>query len=129
MNSQAAMSQPEQDNDGLATLDDEMDQLENETKNVAVAPKVFNPPNPYATGMNFNQTGMNGAAGLNATAPTHVQSNSMGGPNMSNQPTIGASLMDQEAVTLNPNLMGKKKKVKKVKKARGNLMNQTDEYD
>jgi len=25
INSQAAMSQPEQDNDGLATLDDEMD--------------------------------------------------------------------------------------------------------
>ena len=66
---------------------------------------------------------------MNVTAPTHVQNNSMGAPNMSNQPTIGASLMDQEAVTLNSNLMGKKKKVKKVKKARGNLMNQTSEYD
>lgn len=35
------------------------------------------------------------------------------------QPSIGASLMDAEAVSLNPNLLGKKKK-KKAKKA--NLM-------
>lgn len=40
--------------------------------------------------------------------------------------------MDQEAVTLNSNLMGKKKKVKKVKKARFNpngLLNDSDDFE
>ena len=62
---------------------------------------MFNPPNPNATGMGFNQQ-QYGAPPQQPIA--HSQ-----------QPSIGASLMDQEAVALNPGLQGKKKKKKKAK--------------
>ena len=66
---------------------------------------VFNPPNPNATGMNFNNT---------AYRPPSDKSGSLDG--RVKEPSIGASLMDQEGVTLNANLQAKKKKKKAKKK-------------
>lgn len=49
------------------------------------------------------------------------------GVSLPGQPSIGASLMDQEAVSLTPNLQGKKKKKKAKKKLNPNAM-LNDEY-
>lgn len=50
-NSQA-QSQPDQGNDGLETIDRSEMRVKEQSK--AVPTNTFNPPNPYATGMNFN---------------------------------------------------------------------------
>lgn len=87
---------------------------------VAMKPNMFNPPNPNATGMNFNNqnaTGMNfnnGRPGSNQGASASID------PYNAQMPSIGASLVDQEAVSLAPNLMGKKKKKKAKKKIDSN---------
>jgi len=74
---------------------------------------VFNPPNPHATGMNFNNPNINRPPTNHSSIP-NAQSIA--------QPSIGASLMDQEAVSLVPNLMGKKKKKKAKKKVMPNSL-------
>lgn len=65
--------------------------------------------NPNATGMNFNNRPLS-----NQGASANID------PYNAAMPSIGASLMDQEAVTLASNLMGKKKKKKKAKKVNPN---------
>jgi len=90
---------------------------------------MFNPPNPNATGMNFNNPGATGM-NFNNGRPGSNQGGASASldPTNAQMPSIGASLVDQEAVSLAPNLMGKKKK-KKAKKINPNAYMDDDNLE
>lgn len=78
---------------------------------VGLRTNMFNPSaNPNATMSGFQRPVSNHGSVVDSTA---------GASQHYNHPSIGASLMDQEAVSLTGNLQGKKKKKKKSKMAGG----------
>lgn len=75
---------------------------------LAAPTNVFNPPNPNATGMNFNSFSANGGAG---------------------EPSIGASLMDAQTIGVAAKLQTKKKKKKAKKRINPDAFELPDDLD